>query len=441
MLVRLPVAADADIVLFLRELTSNDKGVGDQPEMKASFRQTPDLQHVQEGTTDAKPTGLARRLVPTACDVSVTNACNATCGFCSYAYDKQIVKEKRWIDQAGFARALPILHRLGIRYITFQGGEPLLHPKIADLVADTRSIGMRPGVITNGWLLPQKIESLIDAGLGTLMVSIDSHSIADHERNRGLAGVGERVRAGLAAARSNGIPTLASVTISRLVQFEALPELLQRLGFDAVSFSVPRRAPLGSSSMVFSADSELIDFETEELLRALDQIKTMAKHFPVQNPVPALDDVRHHLLGEKEEFACVAGHKYFYLDWDLNIWRCEAWSKPFGSVFDLDRIPDCRDHCTACMVSCYRNATVMMQAGVAVEDAAAALAAGHLREATRLLFRRTNALSLRSALAPHVLRLAKKPRPRKRGPRPPEAAVGCPESPANEAKLSQNQIK
>jgi MoaA/NifB/PqqE/SkfB family radical SAM enzyme len=267
------------------------------------------------------------------------------------------------------------------------------------------------------------------------MVSIDSHSLADHERNRGLPGVGERVRNGLAAARCNAIPTCASVTISRLVKFDALPDLLQRLGFDAVSFSFPRRAPLGSSSMVFSPDSALINFETDELVRALDAIKTLAKRFPVQNPTPALDDVRHHLLGEKEEFACVAGHKYFYLDWDLNIWRCEAWSTPLGSVFDLDRIPDCRDHCTACMVSCYRNATVLMQAGVAVEDAAAALAGGHLRQAARLLFRRTNALSLRSALAPHVLRLAKNPRRRKRYSRPQETHPASPDLPANGTKL------
>ena len=128
------------------------------------------------------------RLVPSVCDVSVTNACNAKCDFCSYAYDKQLVKEKRWIDRSEFARALPILHRRGIRYVNFQGGEPLLHPKIEGLVADTRIAGMKPALITNGWFLPQKIENLVDAGLGTLLVSIDSHSLAEHERNRGLHG-------------------------------------------------------------------------------------------------------------------------------------------------------------------------------------------------------------------------------------------------------------
>jgi MoaA/NifB/PqqE/SkfB family radical SAM enzyme len=340
-----------------------------------------------------------RSLVPAVCDVSVTNACNATCDFCSYAYDKQIVKEKRWIDQSKFARALPILYRRGIRYVTFQGGEPLLHPDIEELAENTRAAGMRTSLITNGWLLPQKIDGLVNAGLGALMVSIDSDSISKHERNRGLPGVCERVRDGLAEARRNGISTVASVTVNRLVDFDRLPELLRWLGFEAVSFSYPRVAPLGSSSMVFGSNSALVRFEADELIQAFEKIKSLGKRFLAFNPANSLDDVKRHVRGEKEQFACVAGYKYFYLDWNLDIWRCEAWAKRLGSVFDLDRIPDCRDHCTACTISCYRNASALMHAGIAVEDATNALAGGRFGEAARLLFRRSVALSLGSALA------------------------------------------
>lgn len=365
-----------------------------------------DMNGSQTGATNGAR--KSRGLVPAVCDVSVTNACNATCDFCMFAYDKQIIKDKRWIDPAEFARALPILHRRGIRYLTFQGGEPLLHAKIHNLVADTRAAGIRPAVITNGWLLPQKIESLVSAGLGTLLVSIDSHSLEVHERNRGLKGVGERIKQGLAVARRNGIPTIASVTVSRLVQYETLPDLLEQLGFGAVGFSCPRSAPLGSSSMVYNPDSALINFETKELLQALDAIKRLKKRFRVHNPTAMLDDVQRYVRGEEQKFACVGGYKYFYLDWNLNIWRCEAWSKPLGSVFDLDRIPDCRDRCNACMMSCYRNASVLMHAGVAIEGARAALASGRVREATRLLFQPTVALSLGAVLEQgrHIFNLA-----------------------------------
>ena len=131
---------------------------------------------------------------PGICDVSVTNHCNATCDFCAFAHDKGLVKDHRFIDREAFVRALPILRRRGIDYLNLQGGEPLLHPQIADLVAAASNADMKVGLITNGWQLPQKIDALLAAGLGTLLVSIDSHSLALHEKNRGLKGVGNRIR-------------------------------------------------------------------------------------------------------------------------------------------------------------------------------------------------------------------------------------------------------
>jgi hypothetical protein len=126
------------------------------------------------------------------------------------------------------------------------------------------------------------------------------------------------------------------------------------------------------------------------------------------NPVASIEDIQRHVRGEPEVFPCVGGHKYFYLDWNLDIWRCEAWSEPLGSVFEFDRIPEQRDHCTACMMSCYHDTSVLMHAGIALGDGAAALIAGRFREAAGLLFRHSVAASLRSAAEemPRVARLA-----------------------------------
>lgn len=91
---------------------------------------------------------------------------------------------------------------------------------------------------------------------------------------------------------------------------------------------------------------------------------------------------------------CVGGYKYFYLDWNLDIWRCEAWKEPLGSVFDLDRIPDRREQCNACMMACYRNASMMMHAPIAASDAGRALAAGQVDVAVAALFRQSVAQSV-----------------------------------------------
>jgi hypothetical protein len=85
----------------------------------------------------------------------------------------------------------------------------------------------------------------------------------------------------------------------------------------------------------------------------------------VFNPTASLAEVARYVRGERQSIPCIGGHKYFYLDWNLDIWRCEAWHEPLGSVFDLDHIPDQREPCHACMMACYRNASMLMHAGVA----------------------------------------------------------------------------
>lgn len=328
-----------------------------------------------------------RNLLPAVCDVSVTNVCNAACDFCGFARDKTRVGARRYVDLEEFRRALPILRRRNVRYMTFQGGEPLVHPEIDALVAAASAAGLHCGLITNGWFLPRHIEGLAAAGLKRLLVSIDSDSVAKHETNRGLEGLCGRIAQGVASAARLGIPTWACVTVNRLVDYEALPELLGRLGFAAVTFSYPRRERFGSSSLVYSEESALVDLRPEEILAALESIRRLKKRFRVLDPTASLDEVARFVRGEEQRVPCIAGHKYFYIDWNLDVWRCEPWAAPMGSVFDLDSLPDQREPCNACMMSCYRHASAMMHGAIAVTDSAQALMRGDLRSAASALFR------------------------------------------------------
>ena len=347
--------------------------------------------------------------LPVVCDVSVTNVCNAACEFCGFARDKGLIGPARYLNADAFAQALPILYRRGIRFLTFQGGEPLVHPEIVRLVAMAVSEGISCAIITNGWFLARYIEALAEAGLARLIVSIDSANLAEHERNRGLEGLEHRLADGIARARELGLPVQASVTVSRLIRYEELPDTLRRLGFDNVAFSYPRREPFGSTSLVYGA-SELVDLDRDELLAALDAIARLRKQFPVRNPRASLDEVARFVRGEKQLVPCVGGYKYFYIDWNLDIWRCETWDQPMGSVFDLERLADQRETCNACMMACYRNASMLMHAAVSASDAAHALAAGRIGEAVARLFRRSVAQSvwaLREEI-PKMRRLARR---------------------------------
>jgi MoaA/NifB/PqqE/SkfB family radical SAM enzyme len=347
--------------------------------------------------------------LPAICDVSVTNVCNAACDFCGFARDKMLIGAARYLNAEAFSRALPILHRRGIRYMTLQGGEPLVHPDVVRLVSQTVTAGISCAIITNGWFLPRYITSLVAAGLRQLIVSIDSAGLAEHERNRGLEGLERRLAEGIARARACGLPVKASVTVSRLVRYDELPDTLRRLGFDDVAFSYPRREPLGSTSLVYG-ESDLVDLDRDELLAALDAIGRLRKRFPVFNPRASLAEVARYVRGERQAVPCIGGYKYFYLDWNLDIWRCEAWNEPLGSVFDLDSIPDQREPCKACIMACYRNASMLMHAAVAATDATRALAAGDIGAAVASVFRRSVAQSLWALIeeAPKMRRLGRR---------------------------------
>ncbi len=48
--------------------------------------------------------------------------------------------------------------------------------------------------------------------------------------------------------------------------------------------------------------------------------------------------MQRHLRREPERFGCLGGHKYFYLDWNLNLYRCHFWETPMCNIYDFDQL-------------------------------------------------------------------------------------------------------
>lgn len=230
--------------------------------------------------------------------------------------------------------------------------------------------GMGTAVITNGWLLPRLVDRLAVAGLKTVYVSIDATTVAEHETNRGLRGVCRRIREATSRILELGMSAIAQVTISRLItDYEALVPMLRTLGFSAVAFSYPQRTRLGSSSLAWSEDSCLVNFSNDELSDAFDSINDLRGVFPVNNPRASVEDMKRQLRGTDQRFVCYGGYKSFYMDWNYDIWRCDAWSERMCSVWEFGETQFVRDGCTACIADCYRDSSVMLHFTVSIGDA------------------------------------------------------------------------
>ena len=67
------------------------------------------------------------------------------------------------------------IRELGVARLGFQGGEPLLHPDIVELVRYAKSLGFyRVSMSTNGFLLTRELVADFErAGLDSLQISVD----------------------------------------------------------------------------------------------------------------------------------------------------------------------------------------------------------------------------------------------------------------------------
>jgi MoaA/NifB/PqqE/SkfB family radical SAM enzyme len=348
-----------------------------------------------------KPRSLFRLVLeeggPGFCQFAVTNACNARCDFCGFALDKLKAKDWKFVPVEAAVEAIDILYRHGIRYLVVTGGEPLLHCNLEQIVRSASGMKMIVLLVTNGALLVEKtIRRLAEAGVTHFIISIDAATPEQHEANRGLLGVCQRIREANRIISKLGLRSTASTTMSRLVDYEMLPGFLESLNFSSVTFSYP--ITLLKSSYLGYAQSRLIDYDKEELLEAFEKVKRLKRRFHVVNPISSLDEMRRFLLHEEQRYPCLAGYKYFYLDWNLNLWRCHYWREAMCSIFEFDGSQIVRDGCTRCMIDCYRDASVLHHAGISLNDALRSLRSGRFRQAAKALLRKGNFGSIQALL-------------------------------------------
>ncbi|MBL9137289.1 MAG: radical SAM protein [Verrucomicrobiales bacterium] len=329
---------------------------------------------------------------------AITNICNADCGFCGFARSKFDAKARRSVTLKEAQDVIDISVRNHIGYLLFVGGEPMVHRDIRAMVRYAAERGIRPMICSNGGLwTDENMRGLAADGLASVIMSVDAHEVGRHEKNRGLPDVCRKIKRANEVFGSLGIQTTASITASRLIDdYQALPGFLQSLGFTSCTFSYPLTT-LGSSYLSFSG-SDLVNYRVDELIEVFEQIRRM-KHqsgFPVVNPTESLLEMQRHLRGEKERFGCLGGHKYFYLDWHLNLYRCHFWETPMCNIYEFDASRLIRDGCTRCMIDCYRDPSVLQFVAISASDAWQAAKRGRLIQAAGHLLDRRNLTSLRA---------------------------------------------
>ncbi|ABG53904.1 Radical SAM [Trichodesmium erythraeum IMS101] len=334
---------------------------------------------------------------PGFCQFAINNACNANCGFCNFARDTFPKEKTKFVNLNEGLDSINILFREGIRYLVFTGGEPTLNPNLISFVDHATRLGIKVMVVTNGGLLtPKKIEALADAGLSSLIISVDAAAQDIHEKNRGLPGVCNKIKEANQILKNIGMYSTASVTMSHLVDYDALPDFLTSLGFESVVFSYPL-TNLDSNFLGYS-DAGLVTHTNESLWQAYEKVKQLKKRFRVVNPTLSLEEMQRFVKNEEQRYSCLAGYRFFFLDWELNLWRCHFWHEPMCSIYEFDSSKLVRDNCTKCMINCYRDSSLMQNIAVSMQDAYQSIKKGNLLDTAKALTRKSNVDSLRAVV-------------------------------------------
>ena len=152
--------------------------------------------------------------------ISVTDRCNFRCVYCMpkevYGSAYRFLPREELLTFEEVERLARLFVDHGVRKIRLTGGEPLLRRDIEKLIAMLADIpDLDLTLTTNGSLLARKAQTLKDAGLSRVTVSLDSLDDDIFRRMNDVDFPVERVLAGIEAAAAAG---LAPVKVNMVVR-------------------------------------------------------------------------------------------------------------------------------------------------------------------------------------------------------------------------------
>jgi cyclic pyranopterin phosphate synthase len=115
--------------------------------------------------------------------ISVTDRCNFRCVYCRSADPENYRDHDEILSWPELDRLARVFQSLGIRKIRVTGGEPLVRAGVEDYIAGLHSLGIEDiSMTTNGHLLAERCERLLQAGLRRINISLDSLDPLKFER-------------------------------------------------------------------------------------------------------------------------------------------------------------------------------------------------------------------------------------------------------------------
>lgn len=170
--------------------------------------------------------------------ISVTDRCNLRCTYCMprevFGKDFVFLPRAELLSFEEIERVARRFLSFGVRKIRLSGGEPLMRHSVEKLIERLARLTCVDGqpveiaMTTNGVLLARKAQTLKDAGLTRLTVSLDGLSDATFRRMSDSRATVQAVLDGIAAAQAVGLtPLKVNTVVKRGVNEDEIVPLVE----------------------------------------------------------------------------------------------------------------------------------------------------------------------------------------------------------------------
>jgi sulfatase maturation enzyme AslB (radical SAM superfamily) len=112
----------------------------------------------------------------------LTEVCNKRCAYC-FAADTMAASSARFMGLEAWSTFLDWLDRSGIEEARIVGGEPTLHPRFPEVVAEAAARGKRLVVFSNGLMPARSLAALAALPAGRCKVVMNTHEPPDRNRH------------------------------------------------------------------------------------------------------------------------------------------------------------------------------------------------------------------------------------------------------------------
>jgi MoaA/NifB/PqqE/SkfB family radical SAM enzyme len=259
---------------------------------------------------------------PLDAQLIVTRRCNLSCGYCS-EYDNF----SEPVPTDDLERRIDALHRLGSANITMLGGEPLMHPDIAELVAYAGRKS-NTSVVTNGFLLRNNvIQALNQAGLNNLTVSIDTlHADPTRYIQKSLRSLRTRLERLQKLARFD-VHVTAVLCESSKDDFRELMREIEQFGFRM------------SVNLIHNSKG-YVTIEGQPYLELYEHFYRDGKPFTYLD----YEYGKRLLQGDRPDWKCRAGARYLYVDEFGKVQLCASQLGRLGTPIEEYTAADLQEH-------------------------------------------------------------------------------------------------